>query len=40
MEADLIDIAKIGEGKTFSIGNLNFRMSGGKFVQLSSTNGK
>ena len=39
MEQDLTDIAKVGEGKTFSIGNLNFKMSGGKFVQLASTNG-
>lgn len=39
MEADLLDIAKIGEGKNFSIGNLNFRMSGGKFIQLTSSQG-
>ena len=39
MEQDLTDIAKVGEGKTFAIGNLNFKMSGGKFVQLASTNG-
>lgn len=34
MEQDLLDIAKIGEGKTFKIGDLRFRMSGGRFVQL------
>jgi hypothetical protein len=34
MEQDLNDIAKIGEGKTFNIGGMRFKMSGGRFVQL------
>lgn len=34
MEEDLIDVAKIGDGKTFKIGGLKFKMTGGKFVQL------
>jgi hypothetical protein len=34
MEQDLTDIAKIGEGKTFKLGGMRFRMSGGRFVQL------
>ena len=34
MEQDLVDVAKIGEGKTFKLGGMKFRMAGGKFVQL------
>ncbi len=34
MEQDLTEIAKIGEGKVFKIGEMRFRMSGGRFVQL------
>ncbi|MEY4602859.1 MAG: hypothetical protein RIT43_151 [Bacteroidota bacterium] len=34
MEEDLMDIAKIGEGKTFKIGKMKFMLSGGKFVQM------
>lgn len=34
MEQDLTDIAKMGEGKVFKIGDMRFRMSGGRFVQL------
>lgn len=34
MEADLEDIAKIGDGKTISIGKLRFKMIKGKFIQV------
>ncbi len=34
MEEDLIDVAKIGEGKTIKLNGLKFKMTGGKFVQL------
>lgn len=34
MEEDLKDIALIGEGKTFKLAGMKFRMQGGKFVQL------
>jgi hypothetical protein len=34
MEEDLMDIAKVGEGKTIKIGKMKFKLSGGKFVQI------
>lgn len=34
MEEDLADIAKIGEGKTFKIGPMKFKMTGGRFIQI------
>lgn len=34
MEEDLYEIAKIGEGKTFKLAGMKFKMSGGKFVQI------
>lgn len=34
MEEDLKDIATLGEGKTIKIGNMTFKMQGGKFIQL------
>ncbi|MFN5911287.1 MAG: vWA domain-containing protein [Bacteroidota bacterium] len=34
MEDDLTEIAKIGEGKTFKLSGLRFKMSGGRFVQI------
>jgi hypothetical protein len=34
MEDDLTEIAKIGEGKTFKLAGMKFKMSGGRFVQL------
>lgn len=34
MEEDLYDIAKIGEGKTFKLAGMKFKMSGGRFVQI------
>jgi hypothetical protein len=34
MEDDLYNIASIGEGKTFKLGELKFKMVGGRFVQL------
>jgi hypothetical protein len=35
MEDDLVDLAKLGEGKVFKIGSLKFKMKDGKFVQIS-----
>jgi hypothetical protein len=34
MEQDLIDVAKIGEGKTIKLNGMKFKMTGGKFVQM------
>lgn len=34
MEDDLYNIASMGEGKTFKLGDLKFKMVGGRFVQL------
>lgn len=34
MEEDLVDIAKTGEGKTIKVGELKFKMTGGRFVQV------
>jgi hypothetical protein len=34
MEEDLFEIAKIGEGKTFRLAGIHFKMTGGRFVQL------
>lgn len=34
MEEDLFEIAKIGEGKTFKLAGMKFKMTGGKFIQI------
>ena len=34
MEDDLMDVAKIGEGKTVKFGKQKFKMTGGKFIQI------
>jgi hypothetical protein len=35
MEEDLINLAKLGDGKMFKLGNIKFKMLGGKFVQVN-----
>jgi hypothetical protein len=35
MEEDLINLAKLGDGKMFKLGNIKFKMWGGKFVQVN-----
>ncbi len=35
MEEDLTNIAKMGEGKTFKINGMKFKMQNGKFIQIS-----
>jgi hypothetical protein len=35
MEEDLANIATLGEGKVIRFGNLKFKMTGGKFVQVA-----
>jgi hypothetical protein len=34
MEEDLANIATMGEGKVIRFGNMKFKMTGGKFLQI------
>ena len=40
MEEDLFNVASIGEGQSFKIGKLKFKMRGGRFIQLNMDNKK